>query len=230
MKSVLALVFLFMITGAGAAEEAKTSLDQQLEQLQMPSNQLPGTASQDKLYSVQLRYVPIVRAHEISLMGSRDFNADGHLDANQVGLDYRYHFNDKWAIKFNYTRGFNELNKSGRLLLEANKLVPDSDYFISKADVGAEYNLFYGKFRLGSDKVFYFDQYVGLTAGMIELRRGTQPVAGVDTGFAFWLGKSGSLRLGLHNNFYQETDGLGQKALTRNMMGYLSLGLLLGGE
>ena len=75
--------------------EKWSSLDEQLDQLKMPANQAPGAVSQDKLYSVQSRFVPLSKAHEVSLNGSRDFNNDGHLDSNQAGLDYRFHFNDK---------------------------------------------------------------------------------------------------------------------------------------
>jgi outer membrane beta-barrel protein len=233
-KLILGFVLLCNLS-AYAVEKEKTaekwsSLDEQLDQLKMPANQVPGAVSEDKLYSVQMRYVPLVKAHEVSLNGSKDFNSDGHLDANQVGLDYRYHFNDKWTLKVSYLKAFNKLNKSGEILLKNNKLVSDSDFLMSKADIGAEYNLFYGKFRFGTNSVFYFDQYIGLTAGMIELRRGATAVGGIDAGFAFWMGKSGSLRLGVHNNFYQETSGLGTKALTRNMIGYVSLGLLMGGK
>jgi outer membrane beta-barrel protein len=210
--------------------EKWSSLDEQLDQLKMPSNQVPGAISQDKLYSVQSRYVPLSKAHEISLNGSRDFNSDGHLESNQAGLDYRFHFNDKWTLKVSYLKAFNKLNKSGEILLKESKLVSDSDYMLSKVDIGAEYNLFYGKFRFGTNTVFYFDQYIGLTAGMIELRRGATVAGGIDAGFSFWMGKRGSLRIGVHNNFYKETNGLGDKSLTRNMIGYLSVGLLMGGK
>jgi outer membrane beta-barrel protein len=233
-KFVLGFLLLFSLSAFGVEKEKTaekwTSLDEQLDQLKMPANQTPGAVSEDKLYSVQLRYVPLVKAHEVSLGGSKDFNSEGHLDSNQVSLDYRYHFTDKWTLKVSYLKAFNKLNKSGEVLLKNEKLVSDSDYMMSKADIGAEYNLFYGKFRFGTNSVFYFDQYIGLTAGMIELRRGATVVGGIDAGFAFWMGKKGSLRIGVHNNFYQETNGLGDKALTRNMIGYLSLGLLMGGE
>ncbi|MBT7608431.1 MAG: outer membrane beta-barrel domain-containing protein [Bacteriovoracaceae bacterium] len=231
------LLGLLLLSSAGvfAVEKDKSvekwsSLDEQLDRLKMPANQIPGAVSKDKFYSVQLRYVPLLKAHEVSLNGSKDFNAEGHINSNQLGVDYRYHFNDKWTLKVSYLKAFNELNKSGRILLENEKLVSDSDYLMSKADIGAEYNLFYGKFRLGTDSVFYFDQYIGLTAGMIELRRGASVVGGIDAGFAFWMGKRGSLRIGVHNNFYEDTNGVGEKAMTRNMIGYLSLGLLMGGE
>ena len=78
------------------------------------------------------------------------------------------------------------------------------------------------------DEVFYFDQYVGLSGGLLESRRGSKPTAGIDVGISFWAGKKMSLRTGLKNNFFEEQNGLGEKALSRNLVGYLSFGYFFG--
>lgn len=227
MKSLL---FGFLVLFSFNTYSSETPLDKQLEELNMPSNQLPGAVSEEKLYSVQLRHTPLTKKHEISLSGAKDFRSDGYLNSNQVGLGYRYHLDDKWSVKANYVRVFNELNESGQVLLQEEKLLSDADYLISQFDVGAEYNLFYGKFRFNMEKVFYFDQYVGLSAGVIELRRGVKPVVSFDAGIAFWAGNKMDLRIGLKNNVFAETNGLGEESYTRNMVGYLSVGYLLGGK
>ena len=164
MRFLLIVVFLTLSFNSFANERKvqKKSLEEQLEELNLPANQAPGAVSKDKLYSVQMRYVPLIGAHEVSLSGGKDFNTDGHLSTNQACLHYRYHFNDKWSLVGNYVKVFNELNSSGKILLEEQKLVADSDYLMSQADIGAEYNMFYGKFRLGPHSVFYFDQYCSL--------------------------------------------------------------------
>ncbi len=232
MKYLLTLLLLIGSVNSFAEETtpAKKSLEEQLEELNLPANQAPGAVSKDKLYSVQMRYVPLIGAHEVSLSAGNDFQTDGHLTTRQAGLHYRYHINDKWSFIGNYVKVFNELNNSGKILLEEEKLVADSDYLMSQADIGAEYNMFYGKFRLGSHSVFYFDQYWGLTAGMVELRRGATPIVGLDAGLAFWFGKRLSLRTGLKNHVFETTSGTGTKAYNRNMVGYLQLGYLMGGS
>ncbi|MCO4795339.1 MAG: outer membrane beta-barrel domain-containing protein [Bacteriovoracaceae bacterium] len=233
MKVILATLLLLTSLSAMAEEvkpKTKKSLEDQLDELSLPANQAPAAVSKDKLYSVQMRYVPLIGAHEVSLSGAKDFKTDGHLTTNQVGLQYRYHIDDKWSIVGNYVRVFNELNNSGKLLLKEEKLVADSDFLMSQADVGAEYNMFYGKFRLGSHSVFYFDQYFALTGGMVELRRGPTPVVALDAGLAFWFGKRLGMRFGLKNNVFEETSGLGETAYRRNMVGYLAMGYLIGGS
>lgn len=231
MRFLLAVVLLALSFNSFAEETKvqKKSLEEQLEELNLPANQAPGAVSKDKLYAVQMRYVPLIGAHEVSLSGAKDFKTDGHLSTRQAGLHYRYHFNDKWSLVGNYVRVFNELNNSGKILLEEEKLVADSDYLISQADIGAEYNMFYGKFRLGSHSVFYFDQYWALTGGMVELRRGATPVVGLDAGLAFWFGKRLSMRTGLKNHVFETTSGTGTTAYNRNMVGYIQLGYLMGG-
>lgn len=227
MKFKNILIFTSVLIASSVFGEVP--LEKQLEMLKMPTNKVPGAVSEEKLYSVQLRHSPLSKRHEVSLSGARDFATDGYMDTNQVGLNYRYHFDDKWSVNAGYAKVFNELNDSGRALINQKKLVYDSDYHIAQYDVGAEYNLFYGKFRFGMDEVFYFDQYVGLSGGVIEARRGMKPTAGIDIGIAFWAGKKMSLRTGLKNNFFEEENGLGEKAIARNMVGYLAFGYFFEG-
>lgn len=226
MKILLGLLITLGFSGTSFSSEKP--LEQQLDELKMPSNKAPQAVSEEKLYSVQTRYNPLSKTHEITLSGAKDFASNGYLNTNQMGLGYRYHFNDRWSIVGKYVRVFNELNNSGEALLKEEKLISDADYLISQFDVGAEVNLFYGKFRLDMSQVLYFDQYVGLSGGVVEKRRGMAPTVAVDAGLAFWLGKQMSMRAGVKNSFFEEENGIGEKAWTRSMTGYFSIGYLYG--
>jgi outer membrane beta-barrel protein len=122
----------------------------------------------------------------------------------------------------------NELSAAGKKLVNQQNVIPDRDYIKSQTDLVGEYNLFYGKMRLDLDQVVYFDQFWNLGVGQIELGRGTATAMIIDAGFAIWMGKMMSARIGLKNDFYKEQNLKGDTNV-HNMIGYLSLGVLLGG-
>jgi outer membrane beta-barrel protein len=92
-----------------------------------------------------------------------------------------------------------------------------------------EYNVFYGKFRLSTDTVLYFDTFVAAGVSDVELESGNTTGGVLDVGFAFWAGKNWSARAGLKNDWYNETLVTGEE-LNHNMIGYLSIGYLFGGN
>jgi outer membrane beta-barrel protein len=226
MKNIKTIIFLSSLTfatGAGA-----TQLESDLSSLAIPSDRGAVSVAKDKLYAIQGRYAPLSRRHELALSLGKNFNQDGHLDSNQWGGLYRYHINDSWALGLNHFRMNNELSASGQKLLDDKGVIPDRDYIKSQTDVMAEYNLFYGKLRFNMNQVTYFDQYIALGAGQVELGRGTATAAVADIGLAFWLGKKGSARMGVKNDFYKE-ENLNGSTNVHNMVGYFAFGYLLGG-
>ena len=204
-----------------------SALEEKLEALNMPGNRPPQAVNTDKLYSFQTRYSPLGNRHELALDLGKNLTINGLLRSHQVGGTYRYHFSDKWAVLLTGSKVFNELSPSGELLLSRDDILPDKDYMRYQAGAAVEYNLFYGKFRLSMDQVFYFDQYWSLGAGAVGLRSGTTNVVNLDGGLAFWLGKRGSVRLGLKNDFYQEQT-LSGKDFNHNLVAYFSVGYFFG--
>ena len=57
---------------------------------------------------------------------------------------------------------------------------------------------------LSMDNVLYFDFYSALGAGREDLNSGFENAVVADAGFAFWMGKWGSTRVGLKDYYYQE--------------------------
>lgn len=212
-----------------AFNAAAADLENELNDLAIPADQGATNVSQDTLYAIQARHAPLKNRHEIAFSGGKNLNQDGHVESNQWGGLYRYHITDKWAVGLNHFRMTNELSTSGKALLAQNGVVPDRDFVEAQTDLMAEYNLFYGKIRMGMDQVVYFDQYWGLGAGNVQMGNGSASAAVLDVGVAFWLNRWGSARLGLKNDFYSEKTNSGSSS-TYNMVGYLAFGIMLGGE
>ncbi len=207
---------------------AKDSLEEKLEQLNIPSHKVTPVVSKDKLYVVNTRYSGLVKRHEVSFFGANNFNADGHLVTKQGGVAYRYHFNDKWELGARYGRYSNQLSQSGQTLLNEYSLLPDSDYSVSSMTLFTSYNTVYGKVRMTKESVLYFDQFISLGVGRMETAIGNQLMLVGDLGLSFWLGKNFSARFGLNNELYNR-EQRGNKKLIHNVMGYVEMGLLFGG-
>lgn len=218
-----------------AKEESQTeiekdvNLEKELESLNMPINEGPANASIDNLYSVQTRFLPLTKKHELTLNVGKNLNAGGLLNSEQVGGTYRYHINDKFSFGVGGYKVFNEISTDGKDVLRAGRLVNPKDYVIQQYEASVSYNVFYGKFRLGLNRVFYFDQYISLGAGVAELASGNTQMISPEIGLAFWLGKMGSIRLGLRNELYNEQT-LDGESLNHNMVSYLGIGILFGGK
>ncbi|MCY4523280.1 MAG: outer membrane beta-barrel domain-containing protein [Halobacteriovoraceae bacterium] len=228
---MVGLPFLILFANHVYAEEEEvdmSDLEMRLEALNMPDNKPPKIVNTDKLYSFHNRYSPLSDRHEVSVLLGRNLNIDGFLNSNQLGASYRYHFTDRWGLVVNANKVFNEFSSSGDTLLSRDDILPDKDFLKFQADVAAEYNLFYGKFRFSMDQVFYFDQYVALGVGMAELSRGATWLATADVGLAFWMGTRGSFRLGIKNDFYEEQHLNGTTSFNHNLVAYLSAGYLIG--
>jgi len=225
MKQLL-IVTLALISLTALA--ATSPLEAELDGLAVPLDKAMVSTANDKLYSIQSRLSPLTNRHELGFIGGKNLNQDGTVDSTQWGGLYRYHINGKWGLGLNHFRMNNELSAAGKKLVNQQNVIPDRDYIKSQTDLVGEYNLFYGKMRLDLDQVVYFDQFWNAGVGQIELGRGTATAMIIDAGFAFWMGKMMSARIGLKNDFYKEQN-LNGDTNVHNMIGYLSLGVLLGG-
>ena len=111
-------------------------------------------------------------------------------------------------------------------LFDDQRILPDSDYAIKSVDGFINYNTVYGKMRLTEKRIVYFDHYLALGYGHIDLASAQVQQYTVDSGFSFWIGKHASLRLGVKGEFFREKK-IQESQNTRNSMGYLEVGFLL---
>ena len=210
------------------AAASEGSVEERLERLRLPPNEPPAAVSREKLYAVQDRYTPLHWASEVSAGGSENFNSDGFLHSSELSLSYRMHFNDKWSVALSASYVFNSFSAAADHLLDTEGRYPDVTFTKGRGDLVLSYQLFYGKIRFSMDNVLYFDQYLSLGGGVVDMSRGTRSAAVGDIGFVFWLGKWGSLRAGL-KDFYYEEPRAQDSHYVHSLLGHLDLGLLIGG-
>jgi outer membrane beta-barrel protein len=221
---------------------AEPTLDQQLDALQVPTNQAPPGISEEKLYAVQSRFVSLKNRHEFSLGGGRNFNSDSFVSSNNLEVGYRYYLNDRWFLSTSGSYVFNEwssgaerliaeaeaANKAGKTPPITNATLADVALARYRADLLAGYHLFYGKFRLSMDQVFYFDQYVALGPGYVDMRLGNQFAAVAEVGLVFWFGRNVSMRMSMKDYFVREVTEKGG-SWAHNIIGGLQVGYVFGG-
>ncbi len=230
---VLALLSVAPLSVKAADAPAETavparSLEEQLNSLGTPGNEAPVGLTSEQLYAVQNRYAVLKHRHEISLGGGNNFSSSSFLASQGFDATYRFYLTDRWFLGLNGSLVFNEYSRDGQGLVDKNSIVPDVGVTKYRADLLVGYNLFYGKFRLTMDKVFYFDQYVGIGPGVVWLQTGRRAAAVGDVGFAFWFGRNFSFRIGVKDYFFDE-QRLVSHGLVHNFVGYLQAGYVFGG-
>ncbi len=225
-NKTLWVIFFSLFLLSSYAEE-KDSLAKKLDDLHIPDDKVTPILSQDQLYIVNTRYSSLINRHELTLQGAHNFTSKSHLKVQQAALAYRYHFNSQWSFGLRYTRYTNGLTSAGERLLAGKKIVPDTDFALNAQELFVSYNTIYGKLRWSKDTVVYFDQYISLGGGQIELASGRSNHGFLDLGFAFWLGKQASFRIGVKNEGYDQALRSGEQ-FQYNAMGYLEIGYLFG--
>jgi outer membrane beta-barrel protein len=121
----------------------------------------------------------------------------------------------------------NELTDAAIRYQKDNQRVPDLAYVKYRLDFLGGFHTFYGKFRVSMDQVFYFDHYIALGPGMLELQNGRQYAAVADTGFIFWFGKQFTARLGLKDYYFHEVRLIIQ-GNTNHLLGHFDIGFIFG--
>jgi len=223
MKKYITLVFLF----SASKLMAQADLNKRLDDLRIPDDKITPIVSADKYYLVNERYSSLTNRHEVSMLGGHNFNAVSHLDNKQLGAAYRYHLDPRFSFALKYQVYQNQLTDAGKKLYDDQKILPDADYALKSTTLMVNMNTIYGKMRITEKQVVYFDQYVGIGYGDIDLARGLQKMINLDLGFAFWLGKNMSARIGLNNEFYEQRKLTGVENI-HNAMGYIEFGYLFG--
>lgn len=202
-------------------------LEKKLDSLNIPDDKVSPMISEDKLHVVNTRYSSLVNRFEITMAGANDFMSDSHLDTKQFFATARYHIDSTWGVGIRHSQYENKLSSAGSKLFEDSKLLPDSDFAIKSTEIFGTYHGLYGKMRVSDKQVVYFDQYMTLGYGDVELASGTTKTVSVDLGVAFWIGKHMSSRFGVKNEFYSQKKVSGDTD-AYNAMGYVEFGYLFG--
>jgi outer membrane beta-barrel protein len=205
---------------------AAESLEDSLKALDAPVNQAPAVVATEKLYAVQARHSQLKYASEISILGARRFLGSTFLNTNEVGAGYRFHLSNDFSLGLEGTYVFNEFTNATNYLLTKERILPDLAYVKYTGDFLLTYNLFYGKFRMSMDQVFYFDNYISVGPGMTFFEKDKTWAAVADIGFAFWFGRWTSVRIGVKDRYYHERRRLSESKV-HNITGHMSLGLVL---
>ena len=234
-KTTLALALTLSLIAAPAfgatekpnsTEQPEISLEDQLERLSAPANQAPSAVNSEQLYAVQSRYSPLEERHEISIGGGHNFTPDSFTVSQQIDLSYRYYLSNRWFLGATGSYVFNDFSQAGQDALNKEGLIPDAAYAKTRIDALVGYNLFYGKFRLSMDEVFYFDQYVALGPGLVSFDTGNEIAVVGDIGFVAWIGKNFSLRFGLKDYFVNHVR-VKESGMAHNFLGHLEFGYVL---
>lgn len=230
-KIALGLVLVGSLT-LQAAEippaQAAPSLDEQLQSLQTPGNEAPVGLTGEQLYAVQTRYVPLRLRHELAIGGASNFTGDSFLVSRSIDAAYRLYLTDRWFVGLSGNYVFNDLSYAGKDADEILGRVPDVTIVKQRADLQVGFNLFYGKFRASMDRVFYFDQYIGLGPGIAIMDKGRSIAVVGDVGFAFWFGRNFGLRVGFKDYFFNELRSV-RSGWNHNVLGYFQAGYVFGG-
>jgi outer membrane beta-barrel protein len=225
MKKLLLSLMMTSLAYAGIEE----NLSKQLESMALPKDQVPKFMSEDKAASYKTRYNDLTFRHEVELIGANNLTPESHLRTNEWGAAYRFHFDNRWSVSVRHMEVNNELNQTGKFLLKNDSLVVDNDYATSFDDIAVSFNTIYGKFKLFSDTIVYFDQFISMGYGTANLASGNTDLYLVDLGVVFWFGRSMSSRIGLRNEFYEQQLQTGSEFIS-NQVAYFSVGYMFGGS
>jgi outer membrane beta-barrel protein len=226
--ALLALFITLPLLAAVPETEQPKSLEEELSALGTPGNEAPAGVTGEKLYAVQNRFVSLRRRVEIGLGAGNNFSADSFQVSRNLDASLRFYLSDRWFLGLSGSYVFNQFTSGGEFVINEANRVPDVAVTKYRADLQLGYNLFYGKFRLSMDSVFYFDQYVAVGPGLVGLITGDRWSAALDAGFAFWFGKNVSLRVGVKDHIFNEQRLL-SSGLTNNFIGYFQAGYVFGG-
>ncbi|MBL7716679.1 MAG: outer membrane beta-barrel domain-containing protein [Bdellovibrionales bacterium] len=207
---------------------AQPSLEDQLSTLSLPPNEAPLPMSSEKLYSVQTRFVDPTLRLEVSANGGTRLSGDSFLRSQEVGGSLRFYVTDRIYLQGAYAKVYNQLTSTGKQFLADENRLPDSAYASQRVDGMLGYNLFYGKFRLSMNSTMYFDHYISLGGGSVQMATGWTPSYVGETGLQLWAGKNMTFRLGIKDYFYKETRLL-SSSYEHNITGLISVGWIFGG-
>lgn len=231
MGLFILLLMSFSITAAAAPTPPArmSALEQELKKLDLPQSEMPVGIDSEQLYAVQMRANPLRFKNEITTAYGITLNPSPFLSSRQFDLGYRFHFSDRWSLGAEGSYVTNNYSEAGEKYLLISGLVPDVAYVKYRGDVTLGFNLFYGKIRLTSDRVVYFDQYINIGPGFVQTNISRETSFVATAGLAFWLSKRLSIRTDVKNTIFKEKRVLGNDIVNHAVF-QMSLGILLGGK
>ncbi len=213
--------------------QATTSLETELKTLRLEDNTKTAPVPAERFYAAQSRYSSLKHRIELDIGGSKNFSPSSFVTSDEIHGDLRFYFTDRFYTGLHAAHVFTSLSAEGNRLWNNEKIFPDVAVVKFRSDLTFGYHLFYGKFRLSMDSVFYFDQYWALGAGMVRTDNGigqqNSLAVVADAGFAFWFGRHWSVRVGLKDYNFQEALRTGPSRVN-HFVGHASLGFVFGGE
>ena len=215
-----------LLTLAYAEVKQRVGLNEQLDKLRLPSNIIESSMAKEKLYSVQQRYTPLKKRFELSLGATKQVTNTGFVSQRELTLGGRYYLSSKWSVGAFYSYAFNSLTDSSEDLFRGEGILPKVPFVKQRAEVTARYLLFYGKFRLSMDKVFYFDHFISLGPAFMRLDTGDSAGVVSDTGLVFWFGHKWNTSFGIKNYIFKKENIKAEKYLANQTQVYFNVGLL----
>lgn len=219
------LICSLLLSSAAIAEEVP-KLSDELQKMSVPDNMAPAGVEREKVYAVQNRYSPLNWRPEFTLGSSYNFTGNPMLDTLNLEAGLGLHINGRFSVNAFYNYVGNQFTEDANRLAREQGRFPNTPFAKSMMFGTVAYNSMYGKFRITMDQVFYFDQYIALGGGVVDLNTGQQTLFVGDIGFAFWLGKWGSIRLGVRDFLYNEVKNTGESEMVHNIHGHMSVGYL----
>lgn len=211
---------------------APASIETELQTLKLDQETIPAQVPAERYYAAQSRYSSLKHRLELDLGGAKNFNPSSFVTSEELHADLRFYFTNRFYTALHGSYVFSSMSADGNRLWENEKIFPDIAIVKYRSDLTLGYHLFYGKFRLSMDSVFYFDQYWAIGAGMVNtdngLGRTTSPAVVGDVGFAFWFGRNWTLRVGLKDYYFKEVRRTGSESVN-HFVGHASLGFVFGG-
>jgi len=228
MKNVKLFLVMGLVFGSINAY-ADAGLSDQLSDLKMPENMAPVGLRSERLYSAQVRDTELAHRFEFDLGGAKNLTSNGFLNQTQINLTARYHLDNRWDVSVSGAYGYNSFTDAANRLMAENNMLPDAAIVKTRFDALLGYNLFYGKFRMNMDNVFYFDQYVSVGPGLVTTQYNTAVAGVADVGFALNFGNNWTARFGAKNDFFTEQKAA-SSGLAYHLLGHVDIGYLIGGE
>jgi outer membrane beta-barrel protein len=166
---------------------------------------------------VQQRVIDRTWRSEFTLQSGMINGGDSYYSTNALGLQYELHVSPRWSFGLRHAWYFNELTSEGRRIFdraEAQQLAnpyndgnirpPILDYPVSQSVATVSFYPLYGKMSLFDASVSYFDVYVMLGGGSMQLERGRTGVATGGVGMGMWWTQHFSTRFEVRAQNYDD--------------------------
>lgn len=222
-------LFLVLFLSSSLFAAAKTSVTEEVARVSTNAK-LEDMDNEEHIYSIQSRYSSLKGRFELGVQGTHGFNPGGFVNSDEIGGRIHYYLSDRFFLSACGTNTYTKLNDSGDKLWKSEGIFPDISQVKYRADLLVGYHLFYGKFRVSMDNVFYFDQYLALGPGLVGTTNGlsdfTKPAAVGELGLVLWFGRHFSTRLSVTDYYFQETRRFSKESVN-HVLGSVSLGYVI---